>query len=357
MKSKHFFSSLLLASLGVIAGCNPPESKAPSKETPPVAVKLVQPKRGDITRSVSLPGNVIPDQQAALHAKVTGYLKTIHVDKGDSVKEGDLLAEIEVPELLADLAKSKAEVEVADIDYKRILEAQQKAPSLVVAQSIDTARAKSLVAKASLEHAETLLQFCKIIAPFSGTITKRSVDPGAFIAAATSGNAAQSSPIVTLADFSKVRVQVAVPEPETPFIRNDLPVKIYIDELPGTNFTGTVTRFSHSLDDATKTMLVEIDLPNADHKLLPGMYANVKLGVETHANALLIPLDALVTEKTGTSVFKLNGGKAQKVPVKTGFTDGANVEILEGVTPEEPLILVGKQTLSSGQPVTVTEGK
>jgi membrane fusion protein, multidrug efflux system len=357
MKSRYILPFLLLAALGLIAGCSQSESKAPSTELPPVAVKLAQPKHGDITRFVSLPGNVIPNQQAALYAKVTGYLKTIRVDKGDSVKEGDLLAEIEVPELLADLARSKAEVEVADIDYKRILEAQQKAPSLVVAQSIDAAKAKSLVARANQERAETLLQFCKIVAPFSGTITKRFVDPGAFIPAATTGNAAQSSPIVTIADFSTVRVQVAVPEPETPFVRNDLPAKIFIDELPNTNFTGTVTRYSHSLDDATKTMLVEIDLPNSDHKLLPGMYANVKLGVETHTNALLIPVDALVTEKTGTSVFKVNAGKAQKAPVKTGFSDGTSVEVLEGVTPEESVILVGKQTLSSGQPVTVTEGK
>jgi membrane fusion protein, multidrug efflux system len=357
MKSKYIFPSLLLAVLGLMAGCNPSEPKAPPTQLPVVQVKLTQPKHGDITRFVSLPGNVIPNQQAALYAKVTGYLKAIHVDKGDSVKEGDLLAEIEVPELLADLARTKAEVEVANVDYKRILEAQQKAPSLVVAQSIDTARAKSLVAKANLERAETLLQFCKITAPFSGTITKRFVDPGAFIPAATSGNAAQSSPLLTIADFSVVRVQVAVPEPETPFICKDLPVKISIDELPGANLTGSVTRFSHSLDDATKTMLAEIDLPNSDHKLLPGMYANVKIGVETHTNALLIPVDALVTEKMGTSVFKVSGGKAQKVPVKTGFSDGSNVEVLEGVAPEESLILVGKQTLSSGQPVTVTEGK
>lgn len=357
MKPKLIPFTLLLGGLGLIGGCDRPESKTPDSPAAPIFVKLVQPKRGDITRSVSLPANVLPNQQAALYAKVSGYLKTIRVDKGDAVKEGDLLAEIEVPELIADTARYKAEAGVADIDYKRILEAQKKAPSLVVAQSIDTARGKAEVAKASLDHAETLLGFCKIIAPFPGVITKRMVDPGAFIPAATSGNAAQATPIVVIADFSKVRVQVAVPEPEVPFVRNELAVKVAVDELPGTNFPGTVTRYAHALDDATKTMLVEIDILNPDARLLPGMYAIVKLGMETRTNALLIPVDALVTEKSGTSVFKMSGGKAQKVPVKTGFNDGAFAEILEGVNADDPLILVGKQTFANGQPVTVTEGK
>jgi membrane fusion protein (multidrug efflux system) len=353
MKSRLI--ALLLPFAAGLAGCGVKSAtdNAPAAATP-IAVKLVQPKRGDITRSITLPGNVTANQQVALYAKVGGYLKSISVDKGDTVKEGALLAEIEVPELLADQAKYKAEVEVADIEFKRISEAQQKAPDLVVRQSTDTARAKLEVARANLNRAETLLQFCRITAPFPGVVTARSVDPGAFIPAATSGSAAQTRPLLNIADFSRVRVQVSVPEPETPLIRNGVSAKVTIDELPGVPFEGTVTRYSHALDESSKTMLAEIDLPNPEGRLLPGMYASVKLGVETHPDTLLIPTDALVVEKVGSAVFTVTAGKAVRVPVKTGFNDGVSVEILDGVKPGDSLILVGKRTLTAGQAVNVT---
>src|SRR5688572_4551917 len=263
----------VLLSLLVLAfaGCKPEESKeAPKKGEPPISVKLVQPKRGEIMRSVSLPANVTANQQATLYSKVGGYLKTIAVDKGDDVKQGQLLAEIEAPEIIADFTRYKAEAEIADLDFKRASDARAKAPDLVVQQSVDTARAKSLMAKANLERAETLLGFCRITAPFSGVITRRAVDPGAFVPAATSGSAAQSAVIVTLMDFDRVRVQVAVPENEVPLIKNGLPVKVTVEGLPGRAFDGSVSRFSQALDDATKTMLVEIDLANPKHELRPG---------------------------------------------------------------------------------------
>jgi len=159
-------------------------------------VQIVQPKHGPITRFVTLPGEIKPYQQATLYAKVAGYLKTIAVDKGDQVTEGKLLAEIEVPELIAERSRYKAEVEVAAIDYKRLSESQKKLPDLVVPQTVDDARGKLDVAKANLERTETLLNYAKITAPFSGIITKRTVDPGAFIPAATSGSAAQNAAIV-----------------------------------------------------------------------------------------------------------------------------------------------------------------
>src|SRR5579872_447183 len=349
MKFKFIASCLLLASLGLPMGCSRPDSTAAEKEPPPVNVKLVRPRQGPITRSISLPANIIANQQAVLYAKVAGYLKTIRVDKGDFVKEGDLLAVIEVPELLADEARYKAELVVAELDNRRAIEAQQKAPDLVVRQSLDAVKGRYEVAKANLDRAETLLQFCKITAPFSGVIIKRWVDPGAFIPAATSGSTAQTSALVAIADYSTVRAQLAVPEPETPFIRNDLPVKVTVEELPGTAFTASVTRYAHALDEATKTMLTEIDIANPKGQLLPGMYAMVKVSIETHPNGLLIPVEALVIEKSGTSVFTAVSNKAAKVPVKTGFNDGAFVEILGGLAPDAPVILAGKQNLTQEQ--------
>jgi membrane fusion protein, multidrug efflux system len=337
-----------------LVGCKPAENTtAPKKSQPPVSVKLVEPKTGDIFRNISLPADVIANQQATLYSKVGGYLKNISVDRGDSVQAGDLLAEIEVPELLADQARFKAEFEIAELDYKRASDAQKKAPDLIVAQSIDTAKAKQAMAKANLDRAETLLSFCKITAPFSGVITKRFVDKGAFVPAATSGSAAQNAALVTLADFKTVRVQIAVPEMEVPRIKKGLPVKVTVEELPGKVFDGTITRFSHALDDATKTMLAEVDLKNENGELRPGMYASAKIGVEKHSGVVLLPVEAVLMEKAGSSVFIVADGKAKKVPVKTGFSDGAFVEILEGVALDQSVILFGKTTLANEQPVSV----
>jgi membrane fusion protein (multidrug efflux system) len=152
-----------------------------------------------------------------------------------------------------------------------------------------------------------------------------------------------------------VRVQVFVPEPEVPFIRNGVPVQMKVEELRGKTFQGSVTRFSHALDEATKTMLAEIELPNPTGDLRPGMYASVQLEVERKSGALLVPVQALLVEKAGTSVFTVADGKAKKTPVQIGFNDGANAEIAAGVAPDQAVILLGKQSLNDGQPVSATE--
>ena len=346
-----------LVGQGIISGCKPSTSEATKEATPPVAVQVVQPKRGPITRNVTLPAEIKPYQQATLYAKVAGYLKTINVDKGDQVKEGALLAEIEVPELEADCTRYKAEVRVSEADYKRLSESQKKAPDLVVPQTVDDAEGKRDIAKANLQRTETLLHYAKIIAPFSGIISKRMVDPGAFIPAATSSSAAQNAAIVTLTDFNRVRVQVAVPELEASLVEIDQPVKMTVDGLPGRSFDGKVTRFSYTLDEASKTMLAEIELPNPKLELRPGMYAIVKIGIERKEDALLVPVDALVAERAGAFVFTVMDNKAKKTRVQIGFNDGVNVEIVNGVKADQPVILVGKRMLSDGQAVKVSEGK
>ncbi len=128
-------------------------------------------------------------------------------------------------------------------------------------------------------------------------------------------------------DFNTVRVQVAVPELEASLVAKDQPVKVSVDGLPGRNFEGKVTRFSYALDEASKTMLAEVELPNPKLELRPGMYAIVKIGIERKEDALLAPVEAVVTERAGASVFTVVENKARKTPIKTGFNDGANVEI------------------------------
>jgi membrane fusion protein (multidrug efflux system) len=326
-------------------------------EVPGTPVQTIHPKRGEIVRRITLPGNVMAYQEATLYAKVAGYLKSINVDKGDSVKEGDLLAEIEAPEMLADLLKAKAEAEAAQLDSERVLKARKKAADLVMPQTVDAAIAKADVATAGAQRIQTLLSYAKITAPFSGIITKRWVDPGAFIPAATSSSAAKSAAVVTLMDFDTVRIEVAVPDTEAPLVRKDLPVKVTVSELPGRTFEGAITRFSFALDESTKTMATEIEITNADLALRPGMWATVEIELQREENALLVPAEALVTEKNKNSVFVVQDAKAQKVSVTTGFDDGANVEILEGCSPNDAIIVSGKQSVTDGQKVYATEVK
>jgi len=345
----------LLASL--FCGCErDPVAASQPASLPPMEVQLVKPSRGAIVRSITLPGEVKAYQSATLYAKVSGYLKTITVDKGDSVREGALLAEIEAPELLADRSKYKAELDVAELDFKRLSEAEKKAPDLVVPLSVDSARSRAAVARANLDRAETLLQFTRISAPFAGVITRRLVDPGAFIPAAAAGSTPQNSALLTIMDFNRVRVQVAVPEAESSRVAKDQPASIAV-EGGSHPVEGQITRFAYALDEATKTMLAEIELPNDTLQLRPGMYATVKIGIEQKTEALLLPADALLLEKSNASVFTLDHNKARKVPVKIGFNDGKKVQIIAGLEPNQPVILLDKRPLSDGQAVRAVDAK
>jgi RND family efflux transporter MFP subunit len=348
----------LIALLAWAPGCGrSPAEKAP-KPAAPVDVQTISSQRGEIARTITLPSfRVLAYQEATLYAKVAGYLKILTVDKGDRVTNGQLLAEIEVPELLADETQYKAESSVARTNYERMAQARQKAPDLVVPQTVDDLRGQWEVAQAKLQRTQTLLQFARIAAPFDGTVTARYVDPGAFIPAATTGVSPQNAALVTLMDFSRVRVQVYVPELEVPYIKTSVPVRVHVDELPQKAFPGTVTRFAYALDQPTKSMLAEIELANPSGDLRPGMYASVQLELERRRDALLVPAAAVLVEKAGTSVFVVLEGKAKKTPVNTGFADGTHFEILDGVTANQPVILVGKRTLNDGQPVHVTEAK
>ena len=339
--------------LGVIlCGCSRKTGESAAKPPEPIPVSVVRLHRGEITRSIALPGNVFALQSATLYAKIPGYLKTITVDKGDAVTQGEVLAQIEDPELLAEQPKFEAELEVAETNYARIQAAARKAPDLVMPETVDDARGQRDVARANLKRINDLLAYAQIVAPFSGIVTRRWVDPGAFIPAATSGSAANSAAVVTVMDFNRVRVDVAVPETEVPFVTTATPATITVEELPGREFTGNVTRFEYALDQTTKTMIAEIEIANPDCALRPGMYVTVKLRVERKIEALLAPVGAVLMEKIGSSVFTVDDGKAKKIPVQTGFNDDTNVEIVSGIQSGQAVILLGNQTLNNGQPVT-----
>ncbi|MGB6064911.1 MAG: efflux RND transporter periplasmic adaptor subunit [Desulfomonilaceae bacterium] len=359
---------MCLLLLAIMAGCQESQTEASlpdeqavtesvkqEKPAPPLEVEAIHLHKGEIWRSVSLPGYVIAYFDSTLYAKIAGYLKYIYVDKGDFVKEGEVLAEIENPELEAELPKYQAEVEVWGAQYKRLSEARKSAADLVVPLQVDEMKGKYLVAKANLERIKYLLSYAKVIAPFTGHITHRWVDPGAFIPNATTGSVAKSTAIVTLMDFSKVRIDVAVPEVDVPFVNKKVPVCVTAEALPGKCYNGSVTRYEYALNQATKTMITEIEAPNPKEELRPGMYVTVKLDLEKKTNALLAPVSAVISEKSRNFIFIVDDGKAKLMPVKIGLNDGTNMEILSGMNSDELVILPGKLAPKDGQPVTVKE--
>lgn len=252
---------------------------APAQAQPAPTDSGTGKRPGAAASAITLPAQVLPYQSAILTAKVAGYLKTIKVDKGDTVKAGDLIADIEVPELLADRTQFKAQVDVAKAEYNRVQQAIKTAPDLVTPQSVDEARGKFQIAEAQLSRVDTLLRYARITAPFSGTIVARYVDPGAFIPVASS-SAQQNAAVVSLMDFSKVRIQIPVPGNEASSVIKGTPAIITIKGLPAKQFSAAITRVSYAVDQTSQTMLAEIEMPNPGGLLRPGMYATVQLGAK-----------------------------------------------------------------------------
>ena len=350
MKRQSALCPIAIAAVALLGACDRSRGQGTQKTPgdPPIQVRMTHLSVGPITRSVMLPAQVIAFQQATLYAKVSGYLKSITVDKGDKVTAGAVLARIEIPELVAARTKQEAELKAAQADYSRMQESLQKAPDLVVPEMVDQARGRFEVARASLDQSETLLRYATITAPFSGIITQRNVDPGALIQAGSA-----SSAIVGLMDFSKVRLQVSVPEVEASRVAVGQPVLVTTDDLPGTHFDGKVTRFTYALDPASRTMLAEVVLGNPELALRPGMLVTARLGIEHKESALLMPVESLVMEKANAFAYTVDGNKAAKHRLKIGFNDGKNVEVLEGLDASDAVILAGELKLSNGQAVQV----
>ena len=349
------FAFALAASPGLALPARADESRA---------VTATRPTRGEVVRFVTLPGRIQANRKATLYAKVSGYLATLTVDQGDRVKAGQLLGTIEVPELQADLSRYEAEARVATSELERISAAREKAPDLVVAQTVDDARGRAEIARAEVQRIRTLLGFARLTAPFRGIVTARFVDPGAFIPAATAGNAsnrgagetANSAAIVTLMDFETVRVQVPVPEREAALVQIGQPLEFTVDVLGPKKFSARVSRHAYAIDAPTQTMHVEADVANADLALRPGIFVTARVGVDRHADVMTLPVAAVLVEKTTKSVFVNAGGVAKKTPVETGFDDGARVEITRGLAGSETVLLPGiGGPLADGLAVRVVE--
>lgn len=231
---------------------------------------------GEGSQAIVLPARVAAYQAALITARVAGYVQRIPVDKGDRVRAGELIAQLDVPELQADRLRYAAEADVAQRNYDRLLIAVKAAPDLVTPERVETQRGHVEVAKAKLARVDALLRYARVTAPFSGTVTARYVDPGAFVPVPNGGGRGAGQ-IVMLMSLSRIRIQIPVPESDAPKVKAGCGVIVSAPDLPGVRFETSITRVSSALSSQSQTMLAEIDMPNPDHRLLPGMYVSVRL--------------------------------------------------------------------------------
>lgn len=363
---------VLFAALIIGAGLTGCDQRAETKTTTPKpVVSVIRPQRADMVRSIELPGDLVGFYEAALHAKVTGYLQTITVDKGDWVKAGQVLATLQVPELHSDLQQAQANLAIARITYDRLRKVQQSDPRLVSQQDVDVAFAKYQQTKAAVGTLQTMVDYTHISAPFDGVITGRFVDPGALIRAGggdigvnetsglvspgategAGGHRGGGGPVLTMAKIDKLRVYVYVPEQVCSLVRRGIPAVLRFEEFPGRTFTGVVARYANSLDLATRTMMTEIDIDNPSHQLYPRMYAHVALELVRHPDAMHLPVRAIGALGASPFVFVVADGHLVKKPISVGINDGQYVEITSGLTGGELVVSAMRPTLSSGEAV------
>lgn len=315
-------------------------------------VQVVKPEQRDITYTIRLPATLSSIAQVTIHAKVTGYLKSIQADTGDAVSAGQVLAVIDAPELAQHYQQARSTYAIKKVTYERLKTAWQENPDVIAKQDVDVAEAAFIGAKHALGQLGTQLEYTKVRAPFAGTITARFVDPGALIQAATS-SATQTMPLFTLMDMSTLRIYANVPQKDVQYVKPGVRASIRISELPEKEFHGHVARTTGALDPLTRTMLVEIHAPNEERQLQPGMFAIANLYLREHKKALVIPPAALMrgTGNKGDSVFVVDHGIAKQVPITTDIDDGVWVEVTEGLTGDEDVVVVGKAGLTQGQHV------
>jgi len=318
------------------------------------SVIVVSAHREDLTRAITIPGDIKPFQVAPVHAKVSGYLKTIRVDRGTWVKAGEPLAQLEIPEMEREYHRVESDMIMKHRVYKRLADIQRENSDLIPLEEVELAQTEFVMAKAAKDELSVMMDYATIRAPFNGVITERHVHPGALIQAGTTSQD-NTQPLVTIMDLERVRITVAVPESDVARITQRTSVSITVDAWEGKKWTGTVTRYAHALDPATRTMPTEIEVPNPDHVLYPGMYAHVTFTLQPLADRLVVPRQAVLKTPTGRELLIVDQDLVKALAVKTGFEDERWVEITEGLTGEEQIILQGHQQIRPGDRVTVRE--
>lgn len=353
------------------------EAEAVGRE--PVVVSVARPRPSSGAIDVTLPGTVRAFQETWIYARTNGYVKRRLADIGDVVSAGQLLAEIDVPELDQELAQakaalvqirarrslSKAQLALAESTLKRFeavgaaggiaqQELDEKQASLEVARaSAEAAQADVAAAEANVRRLEKLHEFSQVTAPFAGTIAARTVDTGSLV---TAGNG-QAQTLFHLVQTNPARITVSVPQSLAPAIKVDSPAELTFREFPGRTFTGKVTRTTGSIDDVSRTLLAQVEVPNDDGRLLAGMYTQVVFHAARDHATFLIPQSALVVGAAGVQVVTVKGGIARFQDVVIDCDYGTELSILRGVGADDLVVTNPGEKLVVGVAVEVVEAK
>jgi len=427
---RYRVSLVLLVLLGVVVALvvgrlRDQQARAVPRANREIQVGVVKPQRRSLDVTLSFTGDVLPSRQAPIFAKTSGYIRAIHIERGQFVKAGALLVEIEPTEMenaldqsRAALASAEAGLQVARsnleatkanlLNQQALLAKAQAvlandkrqadrltelfAKGLVAAQDRDNARTSYEASQASVSAqqaqveaarvqiattesqvrlAETQIEQqrsaqrmaqmrvddTRIVAPFSGFISQRNLDVGAAVSNQAAATSNASIGILMLQDINPVKVQLEVPERDVARVGVGNVVRLTTDAYSGRQFSGKVTRVVHALDPRTRTMGLEIDIPNPDNLLKPGMYARVDLLLEVRRDALLVPLEALTGAEDRPTVLIVRDGKVALMPVELGPTDGPVVQVTKGLGPDTEVILQGKDLVREGMAVRAVPAK
>ncbi len=323
-------------------------------------VRVTHPAGGGAAGEVTLPANVEAYVDTPIYARTSGYLRHWYADIGAHVKQGQLLAVIETPELDQQVVQAQADVKTAQSNLQLAQTTAVRWEKLLAKNAVskqeadqvksDLAARQSTLAsqQANLARLEQMQSFERIYAPFDGVITVRNVDTGALISA---GDNTMPKELFHLAAVRKLRVFVPVPEIYESAVRDGERVTLTSDAFPNEKFLGTLVRSSHAIDPSSRTVNVEVDVENATGKLLPGAYAFVHLGLPAEARALTIPSNTLLFRSEGLRVGVVEKGRVQLRPITIGHDFGATVEVLSGIRSVDQVILDPSDSLESGDAV------
>ncbi len=331
-------------------------------------VQVIQPRLGPATTEVSLPGNLTAYSEASIYARTNGYLKAWYTDFGATVKEGQLMAEISAPDVdaqlnkaKADLAQAKANLEIARLTYQREKDLLDR--KVVSQQEYDQSRttfdadgAAVQSAEANVENLTVQQNFEKIVAPFPGIVTKRSTDVGDLIAAGSDTASGSNRELFHIVRTNILRVFVNVPQAYASRVSLGTPASVQLIEFPGETFSGKIANISGALDPTTRTLAVEVQVPNPDGRLYPGAYGQVQFTLPVDPRPMIVPAGTLLFRKEGMQVGVVGSdGHVQLKSVTIGRDFGTTVEVLSGLQSGDRVISNPSDSLASGIAVAVAQ--
>jgi RND family efflux transporter MFP subunit len=300
------------------------------------------------TRTLVLPALTRGFDETGIYAKVPGYLRAVYVDKGDRIHKGEILARIESPETDKEVANYRANYELAKVTNDRDAELWRK--NVISRQAYDDQHALMLQARATLAQYEALQSYEIVRAPYDGIVTARNVDPGHLVPEATAATSTTDA-IISIARVKPLRVFTYVPQDVATFIHNGDQATITVRNYPGRIFEGTITRHPQALSPDSRTMLVEVDLPNDDQALYPGMYGRARFVVRMPVSAPLVPDDALIFRNNRVYVPVVRDNRLRLVEITLGYDNGVQVEATSGVHYNEMIAIDVGQAARDGEQV------